>query len=440
MTVTTVPRTPGAGLGLSRKQLRSIVQADARVNLWTGAIRSGKTISSLLRWLMFVNDAPLGGQLVIVGRTRQAVARNVFAALQDQSLFGPVAKQVTYTPGADSGYILGRRVWVFGASDTRAEMTMRGMTVAGAYGDETTLWSEDLWKTLLGRMSVEGAQLFGTTNPDNPGHWFKTGAIDRAAALGWRHFHFLMEDNPSLPDWYEPQMRREYTGLYFRRFILGEWVQAEGAIYEAWDVDRHVIPYGSLPVLDHVIATGVDQGTTNRTAGYLLGIGTAPSGESKLYVVAEWSPQRNLADVALSASYRSWVAELAKSNGWRPDWHYVDPAAASFRLQLFNDGLGNVVGASNAVLPGIRTVQSLLATDRLQVADSCRMLTKYLPGYAWDPKATKRGEDAPIKVDDHEVDALRYAIHSSRATWRSRVPLTAARPDAPGADDLTEAA
>lgn len=426
-------------LPLSRKQLRSIVQSTAPVNLWTGAIRSGKTIASLLRWLVFVATAPTGGELVMVGRTRESLARNVFAALQDPSLFGPLAKQVAYTPGAAFGAILGRRVWVFGASDSRAEAILRGMTVAGAYGDEMTLWSEDLWVTLLGRMSVPGAQFFGTTNPDNPGHWLKASdrGVDKAASLGWRHFHFQLEDNQWLldnnPD-YVARIKREYTGLYYRRFILGDWVQAEGAVFDMWDVQRHVIPAAAVPELEQVLAVGMDYGTTNPTRGLLLGLAGG-----KLYVVDEWAPAQ-ATDAGLSLAFRGWL-ERRQPAAWRtPDWIYLDPAAASFRLQLFTDGLRNVAPADNAVLPGIRTVGSLLATDRLLVSDACPLLIKYLPGYSWDPKATKKGQDEVLKVDDHEVDALRYAVHSSRAYWRTTVPLTTAAVGAPGADELPDAA
>ena len=431
-------------LPLSRKQLRSVVQSTSNVNMWTGAIRSGKTIASLLRWLCFVATAPYGGQLVMIGRTRESLARNVFAVLQDPLIFGELTKQVQYTPGAGWGWILGRKVWVFGASDVRAEMTLRGMTVAGAYGDEFTLWAEDLWTTLLGRMSVEGAQLFATTNPDNPRHWAKTKAVDRAAYLGWRHFHFLLDDNQWLIDnnpGYVARIKREYTGLYYRRFILGEWVQAEGAIYSQWDPEQHVIPAQAVPRLEDILATGVDYGTTNPSRAYLIGRGIRPdTGRPALYVVAEWAPPIGLTDAAQSGLYRAWLAALEPADWREPAWHFVDPAAASFRKQLFADGVLNVAPGHNAVLPGIRTVQSLLATGGLLVSDACTELVTQLPGYMWDPKATDKGLDAPLKVDDHEVDAVRYGIHSSRAMWRDAVPVSVALPGAPGADELPDRA
>src|SRR5690606_7474479 len=237
-------RTPAMSeLPLSPRQVESLRESTGRVSIWSGAIRSGKTVVSLLRWLIYVAGAPRGGQLVVVGRTRDSIARNVFAPLMDPSLCGPLADQVHYTSGAPTGRILDRTVYVLGASDSKAEKVLRGLTCVGAYVDEVTVVAEDFFVQLLGRMSVPGAQLFGTTNPDNPAHWLKRKYLDRLTELpDWRGFSFTLDDNPALTDEYKTAIRREYTGLWFRRFILGEWVAAEGAIYDMWNPAEHVIP------------------------------------------------------------------------------------------------------------------------------------------------------------------------------------------------------
>jgi len=115
------------------------------VNIWSGAIWSGKTIASLLRWLIYVATAPRGGHLVIVGGTRDSVARNVFAPLQDSTLFGSLTDHVRYAAGAPSGWILGRLVSV-SASDRKAEKVLRGLTCAVAYVDEVTVVALDFFK------------------------------------------------------------------------------------------------------------------------------------------------------------------------------------------------------------------------------------------------------------------------------------------------------
>jgi len=425
---------------LSAKQDQSIRESLGRVNIWDGSIRSGKTIASIIRFLIAVVFAPRGGEIVMIGRTRDAVWRNVISPMQDTALFGQASLAVIGNYGAPTVRILGRTVHVLGAHDVKSEKVIRGMTVALAYVDEVTVIGEEFFTQLLGRMSVPGAQLFGTTNPDSPAHWLKKKFLDRMAQLpDWRRFHFTLDDNPSLAAAYVESIKREFTGLWYRRFILGEWVQAEGAIYDMWDPARHVVTLADLPDMERVLALGVDYGTTNPTRGLMVGLG-----KQKLWVIDEWAPPTGQTDAAQSLSLRTWLAKRTQPTWRDPEWVFVDPAAASFKVQLFTDGLNNVANGANRVLPGIRTVASLLSTNQLQVVgENCPHLVEQIPGYAWDPKATAKGEDAPIKQNDHEVDGLRYAVHSSRALWRGEIPTLTASPTAPGADDeetLTEAA
>jgi PBSX family phage terminase large subunit len=303
------------------------------------------------------------------------------------------------------------------------------MTVCGAYVDEVTVVPEEFFTQLLGRMSVLGAQLFGTTNPDNPAHWLKAKFLDRIAALpDWRRFQFVIEDNPSLSPAYVESIKREYTGLWFRRFILGEWVAAEGAIYSMWDPDRHVIPHDALPDMQRMLAVGVDWGTTNATSAVLLGLGV----DGRLYYVDEWrhDPQRtnvHLTTAQQSNALRDWLTTPHLPVGPfrapepRVEWVTVDPSAAALKVQLHQDGLRNVADAYNDVAYGIQTVASGLAMGWLLVSDRCAGLITEAPGYSWDPKATEKGEDKPIKVADHSLDAARYALATTESLWRPHI-------------------
>lgn len=426
---------------LSATQVASIRDATARVNLWEGSIRSGKTISSLIRWLLFVSTAPRGGELVIVGRTRDSAWRNVIAPLQDPAVTGPAAHHVIGNHGAPTVTILGRRVYVFGASDAKAEKVIRGLTVAGAMVDEVTTVPEEFFTQLLGRMSTPGAQLFGTTNPDNPAHWLRRRFLDRLDKLpDWRCWHFTIEDNPGLTEAYKASIRAEFTGLWYRRFILGEWVAAEGAIYSMWDPAAHVVPWEHLPAMSRLLAVGVDYGTTNATSALLLGLsaetGTDGRPVSRLFLVDEWrhdpaTTNVRLTDAQLSAGLRDWLhtPHLPPTLKAPPvEWVAVDPAAASFKVQLMGDGIGNVMDADNDVAYGIRTVASLLGDHRLVVSDRCTGFITEAPGYSWDDKAAAKGEDKPVKVADHSLDAGRYAIASTETIWRGRLtdPATTA--------------
>ncbi|GAA4176537.1 PBSX family phage terminase large subunit [Gryllotalpicola koreensis] len=417
-------------VALSPKQLSSVRDSKCSVNVWDGAIRSGKTIGSLLRWLGFVAVAPSGGVLVVVARTRDSAYRNVFMPLMDAGLFGPLAKQVSYTSGAPTARILGKTVFVLGASDAKAEKVVRGLTVAGAYVDEITVIPEEFFTQLLGRMSVTGAKLFGTTNPDSPAHWFKVKFLDRYRELGWSYFHFTMDDNPTLKRSWIEQKNREFTGLWNRRFIKGEWVAAEGAIYDMWDPDRHVVPWETLPQMQALLAIGLDFGTNHATSGIILGLsreGTSLKPRSRLYLVDEFRRDRitdnvTLAPSQMAAEFKAWLPaqHLPYETALRPETIYADPAAKHFRQELNVNGIGNQ-RAVNDVAYGIGMVASLLAEGHLAVSDRCQGFIKEAAGYSWDPKATAAGKDEPIKVADDSLDAGRYAIASTEFQWRDEI-------------------
>ncbi|MBY4571241.1 hypothetical protein ACN95_14570 [Gordonia sihwensis] len=402
--------------GFTPKQRNSIATATAdaslqQINLWHGAIRSGKTIGSLVRFLMQIAEAPTSGEIVLIGRTRDTLHRNVIAPMQDPALFGEWAQHVHYNRGAPTATILGRMVHVIGSSDARAENVIRGLTVCIAYVDEVSLASEEFFNQLMGRCSIPGAWIGATTNPDGPAHWLKTQWIDRADERGHRVFHFSLRDNEAyLPDGLIAAYEAQYTGLWRKRMIDGEWSLAEGAIYGMFDDDLHIVT--DLPDMQRILALGVDHGVTNPTAGILIGVGV----DNRLYAIAEWAPGPGT-DAERSASMTRFMADHGA-----PDMIFVDPAAAGFRGQLIADKVPSIYKASNSVLDGIGTVSSLLSSGRLLIHESCTNLLRELPGYVWDPKASEKGEDAPIKLNDHWCDALRYALHSSRMAWRPYLP------------------
>jgi PBSX family phage terminase large subunit len=396
--------------------------------VWEGAVRSGKTISSLLRWLIYVSTVHVRGELLVVSRTRDSAARNVFAPLQDASIFGEAARFVQYTPGAPTAQILGRTVWVLGSSDVRSENVLRGLTCAGAYVDEATLLREDFFVQLLNRL-WDKAQLFATTNPDSPAHWLKRRYLDRLHELpDWRTWHYVLDDNPMLSEARKEAIRRENVGLYYRRNVLGEWVAAQGAVYPMFDPAQHVVPWATLPDMRRLLAVGIDYGTSNPTVGILLGLGL----DRRLYLVDEWRYDPTivnvrLTDAELSDRMRAWLTagHTPEVTTAKIEWVLIDPSAASFRAQLIKDGVVGVADADNDVLYGIKTTASLLASGRLLVSDRCQGLITELPGYSWDDKATEKGVDKPLKLADHSLDAQRYALTTTEPLWR---------------DDLREAA
>lgn len=399
----------------TRRQAESVHAATARINVWEGSIRSGKTVASVVAWLAYVAGAP-PGELAIIGKTERAVARNVLPV---------IASLVPYERTEGGIILLGRMVWIVGANDAKAEGKLRGMTLAGAYVDEATLLPPDFWRQLLNRMSVPGARLLATTNPDSPHHWLLTEYLE-ATGLNLRRFRFTLRDATFLDPDYIAALEAENTGLWRRRFILGEWVAAEGAVYDLLDRDVHGYDLGPTPTTRWV---ALDYGTTNPTHAVLLG--RLPSGQ--LVAEAEWrysskATGRTMTDAAQVDALLAWAAKVTNPPdagperlAVRPSRWVVDPSAASLIAELRSRGTV-VVEADNSVVDGIRTVASLLGDPtagtppRLLISHRCAELWTELEGYTWDPKAQLKGEDAPLKVNDHGPDALRYGIMAARTT------------------------
>lgn len=439
---------------LSEKQIESIAESTGRVNLWEGSIRSGKTFASILRWLTYCADAPHGGELVIIAKNRDSAYRNIFKPIEEAPALQGFSRFVHYRSGAPIARIFGREVHVIGANDAKAESKIRGMTVAGAYVDEVTVLPVDFFKQLLGRMSVPGAQLFGTTNPDSPAHWLKVNYLDQLGKLpDWRRFHFTLDDNPGLTREYIESLKREYTGLWYKRFILGLWVSAEGAIFDMWDTDLHTIPWTKLPAMESLISIGIDYGTTNASAALLLGLSREeqmfPDGHrvpaSRLYLVDEWryDPSKGggaqverLAPSLQAKRFRKWVDEphLPYVTRLKPEFSFIDPAATHFRQELYQPSDPELKPyitrlADNNVSYGLGRMASLLAEHQLVVAAptesypdrGCPGFILEAPGYSWDDKKTLEGADVPVKIADHSLDGGRYAVVSAEARWADRI-------------------
>ena len=455
------------------------VPAAAAIVAYDGSVRSSKTITSLLAWLAYTIHGPKGA-LLLTGRTETAIIANIVYPLQDMLGRG----RVVLNRGTGTATILGRECRIVGANDEQARTKIQGMTLAGAYLDEASNVPESFFNMLRSRLSVPGARLYLTCNPEGPKHWLLTKWLRRAkwrihrdgtytedprplAAIGDDRSDgplalfratFLLDDNHYLAT-HNPAFVAElkaswpHGSVFYKRYILSEWASSDGVVYPGWQEDRMVIPADRLPPLEAVLIASLDYGTTHRTRGYLLGIGVAPfvdgwpdldaarasttlpSWTPFLIVLDEFAP--GTATVGQhAAAYVQWIEAATKRFGQAPEWLAIDPAAAVFRVELHELGRSDVMRAHNAVVPGIQTVDSMIATRRLFVSSDCPELVAGIPRYEWDVKASDRGETRPVKVDDDEADALRYAVYTSRAQWRERIPL-APIPTPDDEDDTT---
>ena len=380
-----------------------------RINIWDGSVRSGKTVVSLMRWARWVRrEAPPGG-LMLVSKTERTARQNIVDPLIE--VFGEGL--VKYSAGAHELYLFGRRHIIIGASDARAEGKIRGITLAGMYGDEVTLWPESFYTMALSRLSVPGAVFMGTTNPDSPVHWLKRKYLDRAADLDLARWRFRLEDNPYLDPTYVASLRKEYRGLWHKRYIDGEWAVAEGAIYDSLDERTNTLDI--LPDTKWTYA-GVRHGVSTPT------VFVAVSGTDE-GVIAHHEYRHDSRETGRQKTMKEYSEDFAH---WRlglpqaPERVYVDPQANALVLQLWRDGEKGIHPAEDkTMLDGIMETAALIGAERLRVhRPTVRTGWDELASYAWDPTASDRGDDLPLRQMDHFPDALRHAIRGSRPRWR----------------------
>jgi len=248
---------------------------------------------------------------------------------------------------------------------------------------------------LLSRLSVTGAQLFATTNPDSPFHWFKQEYLDNVD-VKLKRWQFRLSDNPSLSDEYIDALKTEYSGLWYKRYIEGEWVLAEGVVYDMFDESVHVIK--APPAAAKYYVVGVDYGTTNPTVFSLIGINmdVHPNVwlEREHYYCSK-TEGRQKTDAEHAEDLAAFISR------YNVKAIYLDPSAASFRTECQRQGINQLVDANNNVLDGIRFVSQLLSDGRFKICANCSNAIREMGSYTWDTKASERGEDKPIKAHDH---------------------------------------
>lgn len=382
----------------SPKQDKSFAEATHRFNIWVGAVSSGKTYSSLERLIYDLRYGP-PGEAMIIGVNRTSIQRNILTHLYNRLGFPcPTEK-------AQKDMLYGRIVWFVGAPDISAVSTIQGSTLALAYVDEATNIPEPFWKMLESRLRVPGAKLLATCNPEGPAHWLKKDYIDKSD-LDLACWSFNLEDNPTLDEAYKQQLRASYSGMWYNRYILGEWALSHGAIYDCYDKDNEFT--NPFPAPSYYIV-GIDYGTTNATAAVLCAV--TPNKWPQIRVEAEYyydsaKTGRSKTDAELVRDIKEFISYRNVSTV------YVDPAAASFKLALRQEDIP-VLDANNDVLLGIKICSKFISGKNLVINKSCKILREQIQSYAWDPKAADRGEDKPIKKNDHCTDALRYAVVSA---------------------------
>ena len=376
-----------------------------RMVLADGAIRSGKTVAMILSFLEWSLTDFTSGEFIIAGVTTGALKRNVLTPLFGMLEFFRIP--YSYRRG-DGRILIGERTYhLFGADKDNAQDKLQGMTASGAYADEAALFPRSFIDQMIGRCSVSGSRIFLNCNPNGAYHYMKTDFIDRAEEIGLYHLHFTMDDNLTLSPEIRESYARAFAGVFYRQYILGEWVSAEGAVYPMWSDEENTYREDSPEQYASCLRfCAVDYGTANPCV--FLDV----RDDGRVFWIANeyyWdSAQRRRQKT--DSEYADDLLDFL--GGDRDVRVIVDPSAASFKAELRNRGL-RVQDARNEVREGIAAASVLIGNRQIRAErEHCPCLLKEIHGYAWDEKARQRGEERPVKTHDHAMDALRYLCHT----------------------------
>ena len=365
-----------------------------------GAIRSGKTLSMSLGFVMWASAKFNGMSFAMCGKTITSLRRNVVTPLLEM-LRG---SGFVCTEKLSMNYIdislndKTNRFYLFGGRDESSAALIQGITLAGVFLDEVVLMPRSFVEQALARCSVNGSKMWFNCNPDNPSHWFYNEWIKKLKQKNALYLHFTMEDNPSLTKRVRERYERMYSGTFYDRFVLGKWTASQGVVYPMFSAEKHVFS-GDISCERYVISC--DYGTVNPSSFGLWGL----SGGVWYRLREYYYDSRREGSSRTDEEHYAALEELAGDRA--VEKVIVDPSAASFIECIRRHGKFRVAKADNDVISGIRQVSTALKQGRLRFHESCRDIIREFSLYCWNERA---GADAPVKENDHAMDDMRYFV------------------------------
>lgn len=362
-----------------------------------GAVRSGKTMAMGLSFLLWAMLCFQNQRFGLCGKTIASLRRNVLSELLPRLTELGMTWQEKKSENLLTVRFQGRenQFYLFGGRDESSAALIQGITFAGVLLDEAALMPRSFVDQACARCSVAGSRLWFNCNPAGPNHWFYKTWIVEAEKRNCLRLHFTMEDNPSLTPAIRERYQRMYTGVFFQRYILGQWVQAEGRVYDFFTQEM----VGTAPEHCDKWYISCDYGTVNPMSMGLWGRSGGVWYRVKEFYFDSRVQMRQMTD-------GEYARELEKLAGGREITAViVDPSAASF-LELLRQQGWRVQKANNDVLSGIRLTSDCLKSGKIVICQGCEDCLREMECYVWDLREG-RG-DRVRKEHDHAMDDMRY--------------------------------
>ena len=374
------------------------VHAGKEAIICDGAVRSGKTLAMGLGFFLWAMVSFDGRRFALCGKTIAALRRNVLAEiLPKMGQMGAKWKEKR-TENLVVMEFQGHRneFYIFGGRDESSAGLIQGMTLAGVLMDEVVLMPRSFVEQACARCSVAGSRMWFNCNPAGPSHWFYRQWILEAEERNALHLHFTMEDNPSLSPEIRERYERLYTGVFYRRYVRGQWAQGEGRVYDFFEPE--MVRSAPKEGYDQWYIS-CDYGTVNPTSMGLWGRCGGIWYRVKEFYFNSREAMRQMTD----EEYASALANLA--GGREISAVIVAPSAASFIEVLRRKGW-RVQKAENDVLSGIRLTSDLLKSGKIVICEGCADCLREMDEYVWD--LSSGSKDRVRKEHDHAMDDMRY--------------------------------
>nr|DAL88767.1 MAG TPA: large terminase [Caudoviricetes sp.] len=376
-----------------------------------GAIRSGKTISMSLAYVVFVMEKFNGQNAGMCGKTIGSFRRNVLFWLK---LMLKARNYNIEDKRADNLLIVSKGnvtnyFYIFGGKDERSQDLIQGITLCSCFFDEVALMPESFVNQATGRCSVEGSKWWFNCNPGAPFHWFKKNWIDKTDEKNLIYLHFTMDDNLSLSEKIKNRYKSMYSGVFYNRYILGQWAVADGAVYPMFNINTHVKRLRKNWTRIFVAGDfGMQNATTFGIFGYY-----APEG--RYHQIASYYHSGRDDGQKTTKEYVEDLKDMLARLMVLPEYVCLDPSAAPLMVEMRKDSFFDrhdidIIPAKNRVDLGIQVVSFLLNTKRLTLDPSCNKDIEEFGSYVWDSDKLDKGKEEVVKVNDHAMDKIRYAV------------------------------
>lgn len=387
-----------------------------------GSIRSGKTIAMIIGFLTWSQEMFKGESFILAGKTMGALKKNVIRPMiQMLEAWGWSYDYIR--SGTDARIEIGANTYyLYGANTEASQDALQGLTAAGAYADEAALFPKSFIDQMIARCSVDGWKVWMNCNPAGPHHYICEEYLceEELRRKKVYHLHFTMDDNLSI----SLKRKEEYKNawphgsVFYKRFILGLWVAADGLIYQQFadNVNEYLIDREYLDNHKIIYATiGVDFGGTKSAHSFTLTGFT--EGYKQVIVLDEYYCKKRINPEQLDSDFIDFVRRaLTKYKVYEA---YCDSAeqtliagleAACVRAHIAVEIKNAIKGPINN---RIAFYNSLIAQRRWKIMKHCTHIIEAFEQAVYDDK--KKNED--VRLDDGlmNVDSLDSTEYSTES-------------------------